>query len=139
MTLILILRAILLLLLAAVILGSIIAIAYVIGRRRAANAKGKPARRELPPDAGVRDLLLQGRTDEAMQVYQQFTGVDQFTARTEVMQLERELRLSGAFGAEIAALLREGRKAEAIERYQQTYGVSLAEALEAVESIEKRR
>ncbi len=141
MTLIFFLRTLLMLMLAGVILSGLIAIAYVIGRSRAArgSTKGKPARRELPPDAGVRNLLLEGRLDEATQVYQRFTGVDEFTARAEVSQLQRELRLSGEAGAEIVSLLREGQKAAAIERYQQMYGASLEDALEAVESIERRR
>jgi len=137
--LILVLRAVLLLVLAAVILGSIIAIAYIIWRNRAANAKGKPMRRKLPADAGVRNLLLEGRLDEAVQVYRRFTGIDEFTARMEVMQLQRELRLTGEVGTKITDLLREGKKAAAIEHYQQMYGTSLQDALEAVESIEKQR
>ncbi len=138
MALIVLLRTLMLLLLLAIIIGGIVAAAYLVGRNRA-SGKGKPARRQLPPDAGVRNLLLEGRMQEAEQIYQQFTGVDQFTARAEVAQLQREIRLGGTTGEELSTLLKEGKKAAAIERYQELYGGSLAEALEAVESIEKKR
>lgn len=138
MALIVLLRTLMVLLLLALIFGGIIAAAYTIGRNRAASSKGRPARRELPPDAGIRSLLLEGRMDEAVQIYQQFTGVDQFTAQAEVAQLQRETRLSGTTGEELTELLKEGKKAAAIEHYQQRYGGSLEEALAAVESIEKK-
>ncbi|MCA9912780.1 MAG: hypothetical protein KC496_05510 [Anaerolineae bacterium] len=138
MTLIVILRTLMVLLLLAIIFGGIIAAAYAIGRSRANRGKGRPIRRQLPPDAGIRNLLQEGRMQEAVQIYQQFTGVDQFTAQAEVAQLQREIRLGGTTGDELTALLKEGKKAAAIERYQQLYGGSLEEALAAVESIEKK-
>ena len=45
-------------------------------------------------DSGIRDLLRAGQQAEAIRVYQQFTGIDQFTAREAVRQIEREMRLS---------------------------------------------
>lgn len=43
-------------------------------------------------DAGVRDLIQDGRLDEAVEVYQRFAGVDEYTARDAVAELERQLR-----------------------------------------------
>ena len=44
--------------------------------------------------AGIRDLLDEGRKSEAIEIYQKFTGVDQYTAQEAVEQIERDLRLS---------------------------------------------
>ncbi|MCA0455226.1 MAG: ribosomal protein L7/L12 [Chloroflexi bacterium] len=42
-------------------------------------------------DAGIRDLILDGRIDEAVEVYQRFAGVDAYTARDAVDEIAREL------------------------------------------------
>jgi hypothetical protein len=44
--------------------------------------------------AGIRDMLDEGRKAEAIEIYQKFTGVDQYTAQAAVEQIEREMRLS---------------------------------------------
>lgn len=42
-------------------------------------------------DAGIRDLIFEGRMDEAVEVYQKFAGVDAYTARDAVDEIAREL------------------------------------------------
>jgi hypothetical protein len=42
-------------------------------------------------DAGIRDLLEEGREDEAVEVYQKFAGVDEYTARDMVEKIKREM------------------------------------------------
>lgn len=48
-----------------------------------------------PPDLedapGIRDLLDEGRDDEAIETYRKFAGVDEYTARAEVERLKREI------------------------------------------------
>jgi hypothetical protein len=44
--------------------------------------------------AGIRDMLDEGRKSEAIEIYQKFTGVDQYTAQAAVEHIERELRLN---------------------------------------------
>lgn len=41
---------------------------------------------------GIRDLLREGKRDEARKTYQAFTGVDQFTANEAIDALEEEVR-----------------------------------------------
>jgi ribosomal protein L7/L12 len=41
---------------------------------------------------GIRDLLREGKRDEARKTYQAFTGVDQFTANEAIDALEEEIR-----------------------------------------------
>lgn len=43
--------------------------------------------------AGIRDMLEAGQVDEAVEIYQKFTGVDQYSARDAVDEIQRELRL----------------------------------------------
>lgn len=42
-------------------------------------------------DAGIRDLILEGRINEAVEVYQKFAGVDAYTAKDAVDEIAREL------------------------------------------------
>lgn len=42
-------------------------------------------------DAGIRDLILDGRLDEAIDIYQKFAGVDEYSARDAVEAIAREL------------------------------------------------
>lgn len=42
-------------------------------------------------DAGIRDLILEGRLDEAVEIYQKFAGVDSYTARDAVDTIARDL------------------------------------------------
>jgi tetratricopeptide (TPR) repeat protein len=41
-------------------------------------------------DSGIRDLIDEGRTEEAIEIYQKFAGVDEYTARDAVEQIKRE-------------------------------------------------
>lgn len=45
-------------------------------------------------DAGIRDLIAEGKMDEAVRVYQKFAGIDQFSAQEVVEQIQREMRLT---------------------------------------------
>ncbi len=45
-------------------------------------------------DAGIRDLIQEGRLDEAVEIYQKFAGVDEYTARDAVDEIARDLHLS---------------------------------------------
>ena len=41
-------------------------------------------------DAGIRDLIADGRMDEAIEVYQRFAGVDAYTAKDAVDEIAHE-------------------------------------------------
>jgi hypothetical protein len=41
-------------------------------------------------DSGIRDLIVKGRTEEAVEIYQKFAGVDEYTARDAVEQIKRD-------------------------------------------------
>lgn len=97
--------------------------------------KKKQQQDKTPTDAGLRDLILNGQLEEAVTVYQKFTGVDSFTAQKAIEQLGRELRLSDNMRQKVGKLLKRDNKAAAIEAYQQATGADLAEALEYVESL----
>jgi hypothetical protein len=43
-------------------------------------------------DAGIRDLVEEGRLDEAVEVYRKFAGVDEYTARDAVEQIRRDMQ-----------------------------------------------
>ncbi len=45
-------------------------------------------------DAGIRDLIQEGRLDEAVEIYQKFAGVDEYTARDAVDEIARDLHMS---------------------------------------------
>jgi hypothetical protein len=53
--------------------------------------KKAPSRLMESPDAGIRDLIQEGRLDEAAEIYRQFAGVDEYTARAAVETLQQEL------------------------------------------------
>ncbi len=42
-------------------------------------------------DAGIRDLVKDGRIDEAVEVYQKFAGVDLYTAKDAIAEIEHDL------------------------------------------------
>lgn len=128
-----ILRLIMLVMMAGLLVSVIIAGAYMLGQR-IGRGKVKSKLGEIPSDAGIRDLLLEGRMQEAITTYRNFTGVDEFTAQKMVKQIQREMRLSSQVRDEVATLLQSGKKAAAIESYQTATGASLAEALEYVEA-----
>jgi ribosomal protein L7/L12 len=89
--------------------------------------------------AGVRDLIVEGRVDEAVTVYAAFMGVDEFTAKDAVLELERQLtaenRLSDDGMDTVRVLLDAGNKIEAIKQYRLLTGVGLKEAKDAVEGM----
>lgn len=45
-------------------------------------------------DAGIRDLIQDGRLDEAVEIYQKFAGVDAYTARDAIDEIARDIHLS---------------------------------------------
>jgi hypothetical protein len=52
--------------------------------------KKKAPRPDLDDAPGIRDLLYEGRDDEAVEVYQKFAGVDEYTAQAEVERIKKE-------------------------------------------------
>lgn len=114
------------------------AVEYAIAHPEAA----KKGRRALDADtggAGVRDLIVEGRIDEAVSVYAAFMGVDEFTARDAIASLEAQLnaenRLSDDGMDTVRELLETGDKLEAIKQYRLLTGVGLKEAKDAVEGM----
>ncbi len=92
-------------------------------------------------DAGIRDLLAAGKFEEAVNAYRTFTGVDTFTARNAVEEMQQTL-YRGDLGTyvndeTIRQALRDGKKIEAVKFYRQLYNVGLREALDAVNEIER--
>lgn len=53
--------------------------------------KKKARHIDLETAPGIRDLLEEGRDDEAVEIYQKFTGVDEYTARDMVEKIKREV------------------------------------------------
>jgi ribosomal protein L7/L12 len=99
--------------------------------------KSKQKQAELPMDAGLRDLIQEGRIQEATELYRRFTGIDEMAAQNYVRNMAREIRLSDESYQTVKHLLKTEGKAAAIEAYQSQTGVALADALEYVETIEK--
>lgn len=106
--------------------------------KRREKKKQKEKHGELPSDAGVRDLVAQGRIQQAVDLYRQFTGVDEFSARAVIDDMVREVRLSDSVDSEIRRLLKSQNKAGAIQSYQDATGADLAEALEYVERQQEK-
>jgi phosphoserine phosphatase len=88
-------------------------------------------------DAGIRDLIIEGRLSEAVEIYRRFTGMDEIAARKYVGDMEREIRLSDETYQAVSRILKVEGKAAAIEAYQEQTGAGLADALAYVEAIEK--
>lgn len=109
-----------------------------------ANPDAKKGKRGLSANtegAGVKDLLLEGRVDEAVQVYSAFMGVDEFTARDAINDLERELTAEANLSEivdmdTIHDLLAEGEKIEAVKHYREQTGTDLASAKRAIDELE---
>jgi hypothetical protein len=66
-------------------------IAYLLAHPEAAPSKHKNAAAALS-DEGIRDLLREGKTEEAIEAYKTFAGVDVFTARDAIAEIEAELQ-----------------------------------------------
>lgn len=126
----------------ALLIGLFIAFVFLLAwliRRSGAGGqttKMRDASQSIHDDAGLRDLIAEGRLDDALSVYRAFTGVDQFTAEEAIKDLQREMRL-GQIDADIIARWEDGDKAGAIETYQERTGASLSEALKMIDSLEK--
>ncbi|MEQ8674677.1 MAG: ribosomal protein L7/L12 [Aggregatilineales bacterium] len=58
------------------------------------DKKARSAAQSLS-DAGIRELVEDGRIDDATELYRQFTGVDEYTARDYVDGIDNELRGRG--------------------------------------------
>lgn len=120
-------------------LALLILMAIALGRflyDRQTKQKTSRKRGQLPEDAGIRDLIAQGKMDAAIDLYQQFTGVDIFTAKDAVEQMAAEHRLSLRDDA-LRMVLAERGKAAAIQAYQEDTGADFDAALKHVERLEK--
>lgn len=114
------------------------AVEYAIAHPESAK-KGRSSMEADTGGAGVRDLIAEGRIEEAVTVYAAFMGVDEFTARDAVANLERQLnaenRLSDDGMDTVRDLVAEGNKLEAIKQYRLLTGVGLKEAKDAIEGM----
>lgn len=116
-----------------------VAIEYVIAHPDAKKRKhGLSANTD---GAGIKDLLLEGRIEEAVEVYSAFMGVDEFTARDAIADLERELSAEANLSDSVDMntlhdLLAEGKKIEAIKHYKEQTGANLVTAKRAIEDME---
>jgi|GEM_PF-4540478 len=126
------------LLMLSLIFAMTVLIKSAIQKRFPGKKEKKAKEGNLPSDAGIRDLLVQNRISEAIDLYQRFTGVDEFTARKAIEDMEREVRLS-VFNQDLRDILKDHGKAAAIEAYQAGTGSDLAEALAYVEEMEKAK
>lgn len=116
------------------------------------EAEKKKAGAYAAPDAGVRDLIKAGKIAEAVEIYRQFAGVDEYTAKDAVWKIEQDMRYE--VGAEmrladgltedvindpyIQSLVLAGSKIEAIKEYRQRTGLGLKDAKDAVDALEKQ-
>jgi len=59
---------------------------------QAIKAKKQAPLPDLEDAPGIRDLLEEGRDEEAVDVYRKFAGVDEYTARAEVERIKGEMK-----------------------------------------------
>lgn len=64
---------------------------YVLGKRSERRKKKKTLHTELYTAPGVKDLLDEGRDDEAVDIYQKFTGINEYTAQAMVERIKNEM------------------------------------------------
>lgn len=128
-------RIILLLFLSLILSGMLFVLIYALRR----NFQPKSKEGAKLQDAGVRDLIIEGRIDEAIEIYRRFTGIDEIAARKYVEDMAREIRLSDETYQAVQHLLKNEGKAAAIEAYQAQTGADLADALAYVESVEREK
>ncbi|MEO1162380.1 MAG: hypothetical protein AAFV98_01230 [Chloroflexota bacterium] len=128
-----------LLVLAFLVMGAIVVgrFFYSLSEKRAKKRKARKSG-QLPADAGVRDLIAEGKLDQARDLYQQFTGVDMFTAQEAVEEMAREFRLT-MIDDEVLMTLSNKGKAAAIQRYQEDTDADFDAALKHIEQLEKAR
>jgi ribosomal protein L7/L12 len=90
--------------------------------------------------AGVRDLILEGRIDEAIEVYAAFMGVDEYSSRDAIEEMQAEInaeiRLSDDNFDSVHDLLGQGKKIEAIKQYRELTGIGLKDAKDAKDAVE---
>ncbi|MDQ7026891.1 MAG: hypothetical protein Q9P44_15185 [Anaerolineae bacterium] len=119
------------------------ALEYVLAHPEHAAKKGKSGAGGLvdTEGAGVRDLIHEGRIDEAVAVYASFMGVDEFTARDAIEQMQREesatYNLSVESMDEVRQLVTSGNKIAAIELYRDLTQLDLAEAKDEIDRMER--
>lgn len=65
------------------------AIEYAVTHPDEAAAKKLRGAEDSFSDAGLRDLIAEGRLDEAAELYRQFAGVDEYTAREAIEGIQR--------------------------------------------------
>jgi ribosomal protein L7/L12 len=95
----------------------------------------------------VRDLLKEGRIDEAIEVYRKFAGVDEYTAKDAVWKIEQDMKYEADAEARLSAepehdpyimsLVTAGKKIEAIKVYRERTGTGLKEAKDAIDALER--
>ncbi|MEO1162381.1 MAG: hypothetical protein AAFV98_01235 [Chloroflexota bacterium] len=91
--------------------------------------------------AGVRDLVEEGRYEEAEKVYAAFMGVDVFTAKEAIVGIRRDINAEQSLRDDtetsegIHELLSAGRKIEAIKLYMVEADVDLATAKRAIDEL----
>jgi ribosomal protein L7/L12 len=115
------------------------AIEYVMANPDASGEKHKKVVYEAP-DAGIRDLIKAGRIDEAVEVYRKFAGVDEYTARDAVAEIEHETESKEAnpvAEAHLRELILKGNKIQAVKEYRESSGLGLKEAKDAIDEMEK--
>ena len=117
------------------------AVDYAMANPDQLAQKGKAGGVVDTDGAGVRDLIAEGRIDEAVKVYAAFMGVDEFTARDAIAQMQHEdsatERLSDEGMEQVRIALNGGNKIEAIKMYRELTGLGLKEAKDAVEKMER--
>lgn len=64
---------------------------YLMAHPEAGKGKRRVSAEITFSDAGIRDLLREGKTEEAVEAYKTFAGVDVFTAREAVEQIAQSL------------------------------------------------
>jgi len=104
--------------------------------------KSRSPRRIVDTDgAGVRDLIAEGRIEEAIDIYASFMGIDEYSARDAINEMRRELevgsRLSDDNFDTVRDLVEQGKKIEAIKVYRELTGTSLKEAKDFVDDMER--
>lgn len=59
-----------------------------------AGKKSRSSRQVIDTDgAGVRDLIADGRIEEAIDIYATFMGIDEYSARDAINEMQREMNL----------------------------------------------
>lgn len=118
------------------------ALNYAMAHPEEIIQKRKPSQRTS--DAGLRDLIEEGRIEETVETYRLYAGVDVFSAQEAVQKITLEMQtedeITDTITVDEAALLdlvEAGRKIEAIRLYREQTGSGLAEAKEAVESLKR--